>query len=316
MFRALSFIITICVVLGASSSANAATKRTQSLEGWLTTTVTPKLANTLSSHPKFRGEVIRMSAMQDGHIIPHSNKLISNIERDLTHLLNRYQNIRIQWRGQPSKPSDRPIHYVLGIEVQPHGTYEHRVTLAMVDLSEGIWVSGTAARWQGRLSRSEKAAYATVTHHKATPTTTLAPLTYQSVKRSGVCEGRADTRCVEVQVKLNLPAQLLVFTTANGKLSTACSATTDRAAGTYLFRLAVRQQPDQRADMGLYALATHDKDLAKQLRQLIDDAAPGCGHEGNTDWQETLSHMLAARAASVDWQALHLERTDRGVRAL
>ncbi len=336
MFRFPSILL---FLLAGISHASA---QQSPLEHWLSGTVAPRLAMKLEKHPKFSGEVIRLSAMQGGRLTETSNDLVRMIERDLTVRLMRYEGIRIRYHGQPFKPTDRPVHYVLGVDVHKHHGSEHRVTVAMVDLTEGIWVGGTAFRWQGRLSRAERALLGNQTtarrasapiasaqsvptqttpvslqRTRTEPTTLLSALTYRKVSGEGVCEGQTGSVCVEVQVPLQQHANLLVFAKRDSKVIPACNSGAKlRSPGTYHFRLPVTVQKSSRAradaDADFYAIATQDPRAAASLGYLLEAA---CSQQSAL-WQISFKQALEKVKPSTEWQVLRLRRSGRGVRAL
>ena len=306
MRRTASLIITVCFAACFGVKSWAATPI--SLDGWLARDAAPKLARTLGQHPKFSGEVIRMSGMQDGHLTDATNQLVQEIERELTLQLNRYDNVRIRWNGSEARPSDAPVHYVLGIEVRRKGTHRHTVTLAIVDVSEGIWVSGTAHRGSGRLSRTQQTALEQSTPKHAPPGETLLPLTFAPTKATGVCKNKRES-CVEVAVTLQQPAALAVLSSTRGRLNASCMPPSNRAAGTYRFRLPVPATDSARADAGVYAIATSEPALIDRLTRLL-------GTHGCNVSHPALGHMLDEFAGRYEWRALHLRHAGGALQPL
>ncbi len=289
------------------------------LDRWLEDIAAPALASTLSKHPRFSGEVVRMSAMQDSRLVDVSNTLVQTIERDLTLHLNRFERVRIRWPGTEPAPSDPPAHYVLGIEVRAEGSYQHSVTLAIIDLAEKIWVSGTAARWEGRLTREQKQMFATLSTPAATqsPSTaamTLAPITFRTVRRTGVCSHR-HTECVEADITLPQPATLLVFSSSQGELQITCEAPAQRAVGTYRFRLPVRGGGHGRSDLGIYALAAPAA-VTTELHTVLRNATGNCSGSANPAWQRDLQQVLDTHEGRYAWQALHLHHANGSLKPL
>lgn len=293
------------------------------LDRWLEHSAAPELADTLSKHPRFSGEVVRMSAMHNSHLVAASNALVQAIERDLTLHLNRFERVRIRWPGTEPAPSDPPAHYVLGIEVRPEGDYQHSVTLVVIDLAEKIWVSGTATRWEGRLTREQKRMLTAVSAPPAEPpvmptasnaTVAIEPITYRSVRRSGVCN-RHHTECVEADVTLPQPAALLVFSSSQGTLQVGCQAPEHRAAGTYRFRLPVHGRGRGRGDLGIYALAAPQA-VAADLHAVLSNAAGNCSGNANPAWQHDLQQALDTHEGRYAWQALHLHHANGSLKPL
>lgn len=332
MFRCISVLF---LLFACTHHANALQSP---LEQWLSGTVAPTLAKKLEQHPKFRGEVIRLSAMQSGRLTEKSNDLVRMIERDLTVRLMRYDGVRIHYPGKEFKPSDRPVHYVLGVDVHKHHRFEHRVTVAMVDLNEGIWMGGTAFRWQGRLSRTEQQLLGNqattqrastrqsptrdtsartrpvaLSHARTEPAALLSALTYKKVAPEGACQGWTDSVCVEVQVPLQQHANLLVFAKRHSEVIPACnSGAVLRSPGIYHFRLPVTAQRGTRADADFYAIATQDPGAAASLRYLLQQA---CSKQSPL-WQVSFNQALEKENSNIQWQVLRLRQSGRSVRAL
>lgn len=133
-----------------------------SLGRWLDETAAPELAETLSRHPKFKGETIRFVPMLNGRAESAGNRLVQAVEQRLTRHLIRSDGVRIAWeraREPCTAPEEAP--YLLGIEIQQRGPDVYHLSIAMVDVDEGVWVSGVSLAWKGRLLAAEQAALAT-----------------------------------------------------------------------------------------------------------------------------------------------------------
>ncbi len=151
--------VILALLLLASKPVSADALLAGSLGQWLGQSAAPELVDVLSNHPKFKGETIRIVAMQDGRPTEGSDRLNQAMQQFLTHRLLRDGNIRIAWLNQAKHCGvPRNIAYLLGLEVSKKSRQEHRVSIAMVDVEEAIWVSGIGLRWEGRLSSSERRA--------------------------------------------------------------------------------------------------------------------------------------------------------------
>lgn len=153
----------LLVILPAlASAASGGELLGGSLGKWLDETAAPELAETLSRHPKFKGETVRFVPMLDGRADSAGNRLVQAVEQRLTRHLIRADGVRIAWQrdvGPCSAPEEIP--YLLGIEVQKRGPDAYHLNIAMVDVDEGVWVSGVSLAWKGRLLAVEQAALAT-----------------------------------------------------------------------------------------------------------------------------------------------------------
>ncbi len=159
MSRHVRHSIVLAASLLVAQSAGADALLSGSLGQWLEQTAAPELVDVLSNHPKFKGETIRIVPMQGGKPTNGSDRLNQAMQQFLTHRLLRDGNIRIAWLNQAKYCGvPRDVPYLLGLEVSKKSYQEHRVSIAMVDVQEAIWVSGIGLRWEGRLSSSERRA--------------------------------------------------------------------------------------------------------------------------------------------------------------
>lgn len=160
MLRRVSFFC-LLVTLGGRVDASSSLL-TEELGRWLETYAAPELIDVLSNHPRFKGETIRFVTMKEGKPTDNSDKLTQAVQQFLTQRLLRDGNIRLAWLNhRPSCRAPRQIPYLLGLEVSRRGTREHRVSIAMVDVEEAVWVSGIGLSWAGRLTHDERRALKT-----------------------------------------------------------------------------------------------------------------------------------------------------------
>lgn len=82
-----------------------------------------------------------MQRMNKGNSKPHKDKQQANVQIVFDDY-NRCMPI--------------PVNTILGTEVTEHHSQEYRVTLAMVDREEGIWLHGTNLSWRGRLTANQR----------------------------------------------------------------------------------------------------------------------------------------------------------------
>jgi hypothetical protein len=132
-----------------------------SLGLWISNEASPHLAEILTNHPRFKGEKIKIMAMKDGHPSSIKNSLTEQIRKQLTEDLLTLADVKIVFddinRCQPIRVST-----ILGIEIERHNDRDHRVSLAFVDIDEGIWLSGTNISWVGRTTNDQLKAYKSV----------------------------------------------------------------------------------------------------------------------------------------------------------
>jgi hypothetical protein len=142
----------------------ASTLLTGDLGRWLNDKAFPALVQSLANHPRFRGETVRVVAMRDGAPVPTTERLTQELQRELTHQLSEQDAVRIALPDAPKPcdlPEDRP--FLLGVEVVPVQGKQYRVNIAVVDRDEGVWVNGLNLRWEGTLTRTQRAALSQAT---------------------------------------------------------------------------------------------------------------------------------------------------------
>lgn len=132
-----------------------------SLGNWLQAEAIPELTTLLAMHPRFVGERIKVVAMTDGQPTTASDRLTQAIREQLTHKLTRVKGVQIAWRETSARCGiPRKTPYLLGIEVIRQSASKYLVRIAMVDVVEGVWVSGAHLQWRGRFTTEERRALA------------------------------------------------------------------------------------------------------------------------------------------------------------
>jgi hypothetical protein len=129
---------------------------------WLQKEASVKLGDVLTNHPRFKGERIKITGIRDGQLVAASNQLTRHIKEQLTHDLLATASVKIAFDGE-NQCTPMRVNTILGIEVTRHNAQEHRVTLAMVDREEGIWLNGTSLSWSGRLTSKQRRELSTTT---------------------------------------------------------------------------------------------------------------------------------------------------------
>lgn len=157
-----SFLLGTAAALAADSDAKRSV--TTALFGgelgrWLEQQAIPELVTLVGQHPRFRGEQIRVVTMTDGLPTIAGSGLSHALRDRLTHQLTRVQGAQIAWQNQPSHCGPpRKSPYLLGVEISAESRSNALVTIAMVDVEEGIWVSGGYLQWRGALTQAERRA--------------------------------------------------------------------------------------------------------------------------------------------------------------
>ncbi len=150
-------LVSLCVLLVAAAPALAASPL--SLDAWLRDRAGPQLAEVLAKHPRFKGERVRFVGVADGRPAAIDNELAVGIRRVLTHRILKQGSNDVVGNLTPScQRLGQPETYLVGIDVRSSGSRYHEVNLAVMDVTEGIWVAGVSLNWRGRLSTAQRAA--------------------------------------------------------------------------------------------------------------------------------------------------------------
>jgi hypothetical protein len=95
MWRTVSLTLMLLVVTASGHASNDVLGG--SLGRWLDVDAGPKLLKTLSTHPRFRGETIRIVTMSDGTVSATSNRLVDAVREALTRELLDKPGIHLAW---------------------------------------------------------------------------------------------------------------------------------------------------------------------------------------------------------------------------
>lgn len=132
---------------------------TGQLGRWLDTEATPELAELLSRHPKFNGEVVRIVSLDNGKPTQHISALDQAVLEHLSAALRRHEGVRLAWQEPISSCRvKQDLTYLLGVEINGGGAADSTVNIGMIDVAESIWVSGVSLNWRGRLNSAERMA--------------------------------------------------------------------------------------------------------------------------------------------------------------
>ncbi len=162
-------LVMIVLALFTSNIIQASSVVEGPLGIWITQQASPKLGEILTQHPRFKGERIKIMAMRDGHPIAVTDQLTDHIREQLIEDLLSIADVKIVF-DDTNRCNPIRVDIILGIEVQKHDSREHRISLAMVDIEEGIWLNGTNLFWHVRLSNSQRRAFDTSLLNRSTPT--------------------------------------------------------------------------------------------------------------------------------------------------
>lgn len=157
--RLLALAVMSIVLLSTSIAHAGSALLTGSLGRWLDTDATPKLAQILSKHPKFSGEVVKIVSLDNGKPAQDLSQLHQAIQDHLTQQLRKHKGVRLAWQeSAQSCGVPQNLTYLLGIEIRTSGAHNQSLSIGMIDVAESVWVSGVSLNWQGRLSSAERLA--------------------------------------------------------------------------------------------------------------------------------------------------------------
>lgn len=153
-------------LLALSASANSWARFSDgSLNEWLGDVAVPGLVKTLSQHPRFKGESVRVAILEDGEVAAQADGL-SIATRDAVHTaLMAVPGLRIAQSDGPETCATRSRDgYFLAVSAGVSGARSGNVQLRIYDIVEREWVSGFTYLWRGELnSKQREAARRTVT---------------------------------------------------------------------------------------------------------------------------------------------------------
>lgn len=148
-----------CSVSGAASWDPPASA--SGLAQWIDGELTDGLAAQLASHPRFSGETVMIAALDGEGLSQQPDVLSAGIRDRLRNNLAGENGVHLAWAGAASRCRvPERVDYVIGFEISPAGSREHRVLVRVLDRTERTWVAGVAYEWRGRLGSDERTALA------------------------------------------------------------------------------------------------------------------------------------------------------------
>jgi len=149
------------VILGFARPASAGP-----VTDWFDDDLMPWLTEQLVTHPRFRGEPIRVAAFDGEQEDAMPDELSANLVSRLQGRLAEGSRVRLAWRppapdwnlpAPPLKAFCRPAEeaYVVAIEARRIRDSAATVRVRVLDVSERQWVPGLLREWQGRPGTDE-----------------------------------------------------------------------------------------------------------------------------------------------------------------
>lgn len=235
----------------------------------------------------------------------------------------------------------------LSLQSEASGASTHQLQLLLEDTGTritqqvaAVYVVGldAPARVPPSGGAQQQVGQSAVTHPASPPPTQhgthaegqiLSVMRINEAEPVGVCRDVRDRRnqsaravCVEVSFELLQPAYLFVFATRDRRLDgLSCDLWRDRSdQGERRYRVQIPEADGQdRAAVGLYAIASGRRDLATKLDRHLRAAEGMCGGSKTTDlnrWLAELDRLIADQPEDIHWQAIQLADSPAGVRRL
>ena len=137
----------------------------QSLEQWLDSDIAPWLSEQLATHPRFKGQPLRVVVMRDAEPDPSPDGLslwaVERINDRLAtaagiHLLAAPAETERSYDGS-GRLDCRPsvARYLVALESQAQGSGV-RIQVRILDLDDRSWVPGFARTWRGNLEPAQR----------------------------------------------------------------------------------------------------------------------------------------------------------------
>lgn len=157
--------LTFCLLVAALLVP--ADGRADNLDAWVSRDVIPWLTGQLTSHPRFKGEPVRVAVFDGSQEDPTpdllSSTLVDTLERELSHNPGirlaqgapgpDWDNHRLPTR-LPCVPPDEV--YVVAVETRRTTEATAAVQIRILDTQASAWVPGAVREWHGPLDAGER----------------------------------------------------------------------------------------------------------------------------------------------------------------
>lgn len=150
--------ISLLLLIGVFLVTTDARAKPRGAEAWVSLTVAPALARELSTHPRFRGESVRVVVFADDLPAASSNAFALSLRDRLANAIFDTPGIRMAADREAGDRLDctrSEVDYLIGLQIAYLGADEYRIDLRTLDVADKSWVTGFDLTWQGRLSQSQ-----------------------------------------------------------------------------------------------------------------------------------------------------------------
>jgi hypothetical protein len=136
------------------------------LDGWFEDEIAPWLTEQARTHPRFKGEPIRVTVFKGDDEAAKPDLLSVRLAARLDERFSRAPGVRLAWRptlpeAVPGRTSGAPDcrgsdeRYLIVIDAMRFGPARAQVRVRALDLGDRTWVPGFTRVWQGRLSAEQ-----------------------------------------------------------------------------------------------------------------------------------------------------------------
>ena len=153
-------ISTLVLVTTLLVSSNSLAKP-RDADAWVSLTVAPALARELSTHPRFRGESVRVVVFADDRPAARSNAFALSLRDRLANSIFDTPGIRMaaeRGTGDRLDCTRSEVDYFIGLQIAYLGNDDYRIDLRTLDIADRSWVTGFDLTWQGALTQSQRQA--------------------------------------------------------------------------------------------------------------------------------------------------------------
>lgn len=150
--------ISLLLLVASLLASPDALAKPRGAEAWVSLTVAPALARELSTHPRFRGESIRVVVFDDDRPAASSDAFALSLRDRLANSIFDTPGIRMAAEREAGDLLDctrSEVDYFIGLQIAYLGDDEYRIDLRTLDVADKSWVTGFDLTWQGRLSQSQ-----------------------------------------------------------------------------------------------------------------------------------------------------------------
>lgn len=159
------FPIKLLLVAFTLALSSGATAKPRDAEAWVALNVAPSLVRELSSHPRFKGEAIRVVVFANDRPAAASSAFALSLRDRLATAIFDTPGIRMAADRNPDDRLDctvSDVDYYIGLQISDLGSDEVRIDLRTLDIADRTWVTGFDLTWQGSLTQSQRTAMDTL----------------------------------------------------------------------------------------------------------------------------------------------------------